>query len=40
LRPLSYQEVNLVIICYDVTNPTSFDNVTIKVKSTGNETVY
>ncbi|XP_077099621.1 rho-related GTP-binding protein RhoF isoform X2 [Siphateles boraxobius] len=30
LRPLSYQEVNLVIICYDVTNPTSFDNVTIK----------
>uniref|UniRef100_A0A8C1KGF7 Ras homolog family member F n=1 Tax=Cyprinus carpio TaxID=7962 RepID=A0A8C1KGF7_CYPCA len=30
LRPLSYQEVNLVVICYDVTNPTSFDNVTIK----------
>ncbi|XP_016431945.1 rho-related GTP-binding protein RhoF [Sinocyclocheilus rhinocerous] len=30
LRPLSYQEVNLVLICYDVTNPTSFDNVTIK----------
>lgn len=40
LRPLSYQEVNLVIICYDVTNPTSFENVTIKVKSAGNETVY
>ncbi|XP_052463296.1 rho-related GTP-binding protein RhoF-like [Carassius gibelio] len=30
LRPLSYQEANLVVICYDVTNPTSFDNVTIK----------
>ncbi|KAK7120876.1 hypothetical protein R3I94_020757 [Phoxinus phoxinus] len=30
LRPLSYQEVNLAIICYDVTNPTSFDNVTTK----------
>uniref|UniRef100_A0A672JVV0 Rho-related GTP-binding protein RhoF-like n=1 Tax=Sinocyclocheilus grahami TaxID=75366 RepID=A0A672JVV0_SINGR len=30
LRPLSYQEANLVLICYDVTNPTSFDNVTIK----------
>ncbi|KAI7793502.1 rho-related GTP-binding protein RhoF [Triplophysa rosa] len=30
LRPLSYQDVNLVLICYDVTNPTSFDNVTIK----------
>ncbi|XP_051971831.1 rho-related GTP-binding protein RhoF [Xyrauchen texanus] len=30
LRPLSYQDVNLVIICYDVTNPTSFENVTIK----------
>ncbi|XP_051972690.1 rho-related GTP-binding protein RhoF-like [Xyrauchen texanus] len=30
LRPLSYQDVNLIIICYDVTNPTSFDNVMIK----------
>ncbi|KAA0704351.1 Rho-related GTP-binding protein [Triplophysa tibetana] len=30
LRPLSYQDVNLVLICYDVTNPTSFENVTIK----------
>ncbi|XP_053328736.1 rho-related GTP-binding protein RhoF [Spea bombifrons] len=30
LRPLSYQDVNLVLICYDVTNPTSFDNVLIK----------
>ncbi|XP_062870786.1 rho-related GTP-binding protein RhoF [Trichomycterus rosablanca] len=30
LRPLSYQEANLVIVCYDVTNPTSYDNVLIK----------
>ncbi|MEE6503992.1 hypothetical protein FKM82_005038 [Ascaphus truei] len=30
LRPLSYQDVNLVLICYDVTNPASFDNVLIK----------
>ncbi|KAG7480624.1 hypothetical protein MATL_G00058200 [Megalops atlanticus] len=30
LRPLSYQNANLVLICYDVTNPTSFDNVLIK----------
>uniref|UniRef100_A0A4W4H896 Ras homolog family member F n=1 Tax=Electrophorus electricus TaxID=8005 RepID=A0A4W4H896_ELEEL len=30
LRPLSYQDANLVLICYDVTNPTSFDNVLIK----------
>ncbi|XP_029921824.1 rho-related GTP-binding protein RhoF [Myripristis murdjan] len=30
LRPLSYQEANLVLICYDVTNPTSFENVSIK----------
>ncbi|XP_053557725.1 rho-related GTP-binding protein RhoF [Bombina bombina] len=30
LRPLSYQDVNLVLICFDVTNPTSFDNVLIK----------
>ncbi|XP_063313058.1 rho-related GTP-binding protein RhoF [Pelobates fuscus] len=30
LRPLSYQDVNLVLICYDVTSPTSFDNVLIK----------
>lgn len=31
LRPLSYQEANLVLVCFDVTNPTSFDNVLIKV---------
>ncbi|XP_010875870.1 rho-related GTP-binding protein RhoF [Esox lucius] len=30
LRPLSYQNANLVLICYDVTNPTSFENVLIK----------
>ncbi|XP_075034178.1 rho-related GTP-binding protein RhoF [Mixophyes fleayi] len=30
LRPLSYQDVHLVLICYDVTSPTSFDNVLIK----------
>uniref|UniRef100_A0A8C5LM34 Ras homolog family member F, filopodia associated n=1 Tax=Leptobrachium leishanense TaxID=445787 RepID=A0A8C5LM34_9ANUR len=30
LRPLSYQDVNLVLICYDVTSPSSFDNVLIK----------
>lgn len=30
LRPLSYQEANMVLVCFDVTNPTSFDNVLIK----------
>ncbi|XP_043925697.1 rho-related GTP-binding protein RhoF [Protopterus annectens] len=30
LRPLSYQNADIVLICYDVTNPTSFDNVLIK----------
>ncbi|KAG2470751.1 RHOF protein, partial [Polypterus senegalus] len=30
LRPLSYQNANLVMVCYDVTNPTSFDNILIK----------
>lgn len=30
LHPLSYQEANLVLICYAVTNPTSFDKVLIK----------
>ncbi|XP_037367126.1 rho-related GTP-binding protein RhoF [Talpa occidentalis] len=30
LRPLSYQNTHLVIICYDVMNPTSYDNVLIK----------
>lgn len=31
LRPLSYQEANLVLVCFDVTNPTSSENVLIKV---------
>ncbi|KAM9307245.1 rho-related GTP-binding protein RhoF [Pholidichthys leucotaenia] len=30
LRPLSYQEANLVLVCFDVTNPTSFENILIK----------
>ncbi|XP_029426984.1 rho-related GTP-binding protein RhoF isoform X2 [Rhinatrema bivittatum] len=30
LRPLSYQSAHVVLICYDVTNPTSFENVLIK----------
>ncbi|KAM9734473.1 rho-related GTP-binding protein RhoF [Menidia menidia] len=30
LRPLSYQEANLILVCFDVTNPTSFENVQIK----------
>lgn len=34
LRPLSYQEANMVLVCFDVTNPTSFDNVLIKVTAT------
>lgn len=33
LRPLSYQNTHLVLICYDVMNPTSYDNVLIKVLS-------
>lgn len=30
LRPLSYQEANLILVCFDVTNPNSFENVLIK----------
>ncbi|XP_026575276.1 rho-related GTP-binding protein RhoF isoform X3 [Pseudonaja textilis] len=30
LRPLSYQNTHVVLICYDVMNPFSFDNVLIK----------
>ncbi|XP_029916180.1 rho-related GTP-binding protein RhoF-like [Myripristis murdjan] len=30
LRPLSYQNVNVVLICYDVMCPSSFDNVFTK----------
>lgn len=32
LRPLSYQSTNVVLICYDVMNPTSYDNVAAKVR--------
>uniref|UniRef100_A0A8B9LL70 Ras homolog family member F, filopodia associated n=1 Tax=Astyanax mexicanus TaxID=7994 RepID=A0A8B9LL70_ASTMX len=30
LRPLSYQNADLILVCYDVTNPTSYENVIIK----------
>ncbi|KAG8012211.1 Rho-related GTP-binding protein RhoF [Nibea albiflora] len=30
LRPLSYYNVNVVLICYDVMCPSSFDNVFVK----------
>ncbi|XP_068190934.1 rho-related GTP-binding protein RhoF [Antennarius striatus] len=30
LRPLSYQAASLILVCFDVTNPTSFENVLIK----------
>ncbi|KFQ49570.1 Rho-related GTP-binding protein RhoF, partial [Nestor notabilis] len=30
LRPLSYQNTNVALICYDVMNPTSYDNVAAK----------
>lgn len=30
LRPLSYSSANVVLICYDVTSPTSFDNVAVR----------
>ncbi|XP_044294173.1 rho-related GTP-binding protein RhoD [Varanus komodoensis] len=30
LRPLSYSGTHVVIMCYDVTNPSSFDNILIK----------
>jgi Ras family protein A len=32
LRPLSYFETNVVIICFAVDNPNSFQNVRDKVK--------
>lgn len=32
LRPLSYHSTNVVLICYDVMNPTSYDNVAAKVR--------
>lgn len=30
LRPLSYSEAHAIIMCYDVTNPPSFDNILTK----------
>ena len=30
LRPLSYDNVDVVIICYDVTTPASFENVSVR----------
>ncbi|XP_064309009.1 rho-related GTP-binding protein RhoD [Phalacrocorax carbo] len=30
LRPLSYSDANVVLICFDVTNPNSYDNILIK----------
>ncbi|NWI52962.1 RHOF protein, partial [Calyptomena viridis] len=30
LRPLSYSDANVVLICFDVTDPSSFDNVPTK----------
>ncbi|XP_031133652.1 rho-related GTP-binding protein RhoF [Sander lucioperca] len=30
LRPLSYQDADLILVCFDVTNPTSYENVMIK----------
>ncbi|XP_033952503.1 rho-related GTP-binding protein RhoF [Pseudochaenichthys georgianus] len=30
LRPLAYQEADLILVCFDVTNPTSYENVLIK----------
>lgn len=31
LRPLSYQGAHLILVCFDVTSPNSFENVMIKV---------
>ncbi|NXF13009.1 RHOD protein, partial [Smithornis capensis] len=30
LRPLSYSDANVVLICFDVTDPSSFDNIPTK----------
>ncbi|XP_040463930.1 rho-related GTP-binding protein RhoD isoform X3 [Falco naumanni] len=30
LRPLSYSDANVVLICFDVTNPSSYDNILTK----------
>ena len=31
LRPLSYSNANVVLICFDVTNPNSYNNILTKV---------
>lgn len=31
LRPLSYSDANVVLICFDVTDSNSFDNILTKV---------
>lgn len=31
LRPLSYSDTNVVLICFDVTSPNTFDNILTKV---------
>ncbi|KFQ38558.1 Rho-related GTP-binding protein RhoF, partial [Mesitornis unicolor] len=30
LRPLSYSDANVVLICFDITNPSSYDNILTK----------
>ncbi|NXV80108.1 RHOF protein, partial [Atlantisia rogersi] len=30
LRPLSYSDANIVLICFDVTSPNSYDNISTK----------
>ncbi|KAM9266925.1 rho-related GTP-binding protein RhoD [Cariama cristata] len=30
LRPLSYSDANIVLICFDITNPNSYDNILTK----------
>lgn len=31
LRPLFYPDANVLLLCFDVTNPNSFDNVSNRV---------
>lgn len=31
LRPLSYSDANVVLICFDVTDPNSYENILTKV---------
>lgn len=32
LRPLSYADANVVLICFDVTSPNSYENILTKVR--------